>query len=592
MNRIFIFLFVCSLFLACKNSEEKKQTENQISFTKFQENYHQERLGFFPMEATFAGVEGYNDLFPNNLSREYREALRKFYQTYADGLKNYDAATLNETEKTSFEILKWECEIGLEGLKYKTHLLPVDQKWSPNLTLGQFAGGTSAQPFKTVKDYRNWLKRVDGFIAWCDTAIKNMRIGMESGYVLPASLIKKTIPQWETLSLGKIEDHLYFSPVKIFPDNFSEEDKAMLTKEYSAMVSEKIIPVHQRMTQFLKEEYLPKGRESSGISAIPEGKEFYQYNIRYQTTTNMTADEVFELGQKEVARIKQEMEKVKEAVGFKGDIKSFFNHVRENKKLMPFDKPEQVIANFNAIHETMKPKLKELFGKVPKTAFEVRRTEAFREPSASAEYNQGAKDGSRPGIFYVPLPDVKNYNVFTDEALFLHEAIPGHHYQISLQQENEELPEFRKTLWYSAYGEGWALYCESLGQELGLYKDPYQYFGMLSMEIHRAIRLVVDAGMHTKGWAREQAIQYSMDNEAEPYESIIAEIERYMAFPGQALAYKIGQLKILQLREKAKKELGEKFHLMAFHDLVLAPGCIPLALLEAKVDSWIEQQKK
>ncbi len=588
MKHLFVFFISGVLLISCVNNNLKEEPNKLLPFATFQENYHQERLAFFPMEATFAGVEGYNDLFPNTISNEYRNKLKSFYNSYAENLKKYDASKFSETEKTSLEILKWECEIGLEGLKFQSHLMPVDQKWSPNLTLGQFAGGTSAQPFKTVEDYRNWLKRVDGFIAWSDTAIANMKRGLQLGYILPASLIQKTIPQWEALATGKAEEHLYYSPVKLFPGNFSAADKEELTAAYLAMVSNKIIPLHQRMSKFLKEEYLPKGRTTSGISETPNGREFYQYNIRYQTTTNMTADEIFELGKSEVARIRIEMEKVKEQVGYKGDMKSFFDHVRTNKKLMPFTKPEEVIANFNAIHETMKPKLKELFGKVPKTGFEVRRTEAFRESSASAEYNQGSKDGSRPGIFYVPLPDVKAYNVFSDEALFLHEAIPGHHYQISLQQENNELPEFRKTLWYSAYGEGWALYTESLGKELGLYNDPYQYFGMLSMEIHRAIRLVVDAGMHTKGWTREQAIQYSLENEAEPYESIIAEIERYMAFPGQALAYKIGQLKILQLREKAKNSLGEKFDIKEFHNLILDPGCIPLAILEQKVDGYIK----
>jgi len=285
------------------------------------------------------------------------------------------------------------------------------------------------------------------------------------------------------------------------------------------------------------------------------------------------------------------MEKVKEQVGFKGDLKAFFDHVRNKKELMPYREPQQVIDHFNDIHEKMKPHLKDLFDLTPKTAFEVRRTEAFREASASAEYNQGSLDGTRPGIFYVPIPNVRKYNIFSDEDLFLHEAIPGHHYQTSLQQENTALPDFRKTLWYSAYGEGWALYTESLGKELGLYDDPYQYFGMLSAEMHRAIRLVVDTGLHSKGWTRERAIQYSLENEAESEESIIAEIERYMAIPGQALSYKIGQLKIRELRAKAEKEMGEKFSIREFHNKVLESGCLPLKLLEDKIDIWIAVNK-
>ena len=338
-------------------------------------------------------------------------------------------------------------------------------------------------------------------------------------------------------------------------------------------------------------EYLAAGRTTSGIEGIPNGKEYYDYSIKLYTTTDMTADEIHQLGLNEVSRISSKMEKVKKEVGYEGDLKSFFNYVRNKKELMPFTQPEQVIENFNAIHARMKPQVDKLFGKQPKTPFEVRRTEAFREASASAEYNPGSVDGTRPGIFYVPIPVVKEYNMYSAEDLFLHEAIPGHHFQISLTQENEDLPKFRKTLWYSAYGEGWALYTESLGKELGLYTDPYQYFGMLGAEMHRAVRLVVDTGLHSKEWTREQAIQYSLDNEAVSEANITSEIERYMANPGQALSYKIGQLKIIELRAKAEKELGNKFDIKEFHNQVLETGCVPLALLEKKINAWIAKTK-
>jgi len=338
--------------------------------------------------------------------------------------------------------------------------------------------------------------------------------------------------------------------------------------------------------------YLEAGRTTSGYDEVPNGEAYYAHQIRTYTTTNMTADEIHQLGLDEVARILSEMEKVKAEVGYTKDLKSFFNYVRNNKDLMPFTERQQVLDNFNAIHERMKPQLEKLFDLTPKTTFEVRRTEEFREASASAEYNQGSLDGTRPGIFYTPIPDATKYNTHQDETLFLHEAIPGHHYQISLQQESTELPQFRKTLWYSGYGEGWALYSETLGKELGLYTNPYQYFGTLAAEIHRAIRLVVDTGLHSKGWTREQAIQYSLDNESESEASIISEIERYMANPGQALSYKIGQLKIRELREKAKIELGDKFDIRQFHNQVLETGCVPLALLEDKINVWINANKK
>ena len=353
------------------------------------------------------------------------------------------------------------------------------------------------------------------------------------------------------------------------------------------MVLNKIIPAYQNLYDFMKNEYLINGRDSSGIEALEDGLNYYDYSIKLYTTTEMSADEIHNLGLKEVAKISSEMELIKEKVGFKGNLKSFFNYVRELDELIPFDNPEQVIENFNRIYKEMTPQVNSLFGLQPKTPFEVRRTESFREASASAEYNPGSLDGTRPGIFYVPIPDVSKYNFFSDEDLFLHEAIPGHHYQISLQQENTSLPSFRKSLWYSAYGEGWALYSESLGEELGLYKDPYQYFGMLSAEMHRAIRLVVDTGIHTKGWSREEAIQYSLDNEAESEAGIISEIERYMANPGQALSYKIGQLKIRELRTRAETQLEDKFDIKIFHKKVLESGCIPLQLLEEKIDLWI-----
>jgi len=306
----------------------------------------------------------------------------------------------------------------------------------------------------------------------------------------------------------------------------------------------------------------------------------------------MTADEIHELGKSEVTRIRTEMETAMKSLGFQGDLMDFFEHVRGNKNLMPFTEPEQVITHFKSIEKGIDEKLDSVFNLRPKAGFEVRRTEAFREASASAEYVPGSKDASRPGVFYVPIPNVEEFNMLTSEALFLHEAVPGHHFQLSLQQENTDLPEFLHPESMGVFVEGWALYAESLGKELGLYDDPYQYFGMLSMEMHRAIRLVVDTGLHAKGWTREQAIQYSLENEADSEAGITAEIERYMATPGQALSYKIGQLKIRELRNKAEESLGDNFNVGDFHDQILNSGSLPLILLEKKIDNWIASLKR
>jgi uncharacterized protein (DUF885 family) len=418
-----------------------------------------------------------------------------------------------------------------------------------------------------------------------------MKKGMQEKVVLPKALTVKLIPQFEELITPKVEDNLFYSSCKKFPSNFTEEQKSTLSKQYATAISEKLVPKFQKFITFMKTEYLPASRETSGIGSLKGGNELYKVYVKQWTTTDKTPNEIHELGLKEVARIRTEMEKVKAQVGFKGTIKEFFDHVRNRKELMPFKKPEEVIANFEKINETIKPNVDKLFSLQPKTPFRVKRTEAFREKTASAEYVNGSADGTRPGTFYVPIPDITTYNYYGDEDLFLHEAIPGHHFQISLQQENAALPDFRKYNWFGAYGEGWALYTESLGKELGLYTDPYQYFGMLGNEIHRAIRLVVDTGMHSKGWTREQAIQYSLDNEARSEASIIAEIERYMAWPGQALSYKIGQLKILELRQKAQDKMGAKFDIKVFHQKVLESGVMPLALLEKKINNWIATGK-
>jgi len=587
---IFSIVALMLSFTSCK--EEKTEIVENTAFSQFLEDYYQGGLQLNPIGATFAGDNRYNDQFPDFLSDEFQQKAISFYQKYATGLEDFKDESLTDDQKMSKAILAWDTKMTLAQLSFKKDLLlPINQMWTINLTIGQLASGSSAQPFKTVEDYNKWLQRLLGFNKWLLSAKSRMEQGIKEGFVLPASLTKKIIPQFEGLATTKLEDHLFYSPIKKFPEGFSSSDKESLTNDYIKLLSQKLIPSFKEVYTFLKTDYLKASRKTSGISDTPNGEAYYNHSIKYYTTTDMTADEIHNLGLKEVARILSEMEKVKEQVGFKGTIKEFFNHVRDNKELMPYKTPKEILDNFNTIHERMKPQLEKLFGNKPKTAFVVKQTEKFREASASAEYNSGSLDGTRPGIFYTPIPDASIYNVFQDEALFLHEAIPGHHYQISLQQENTNLPSFRKTLWYSAYGEGWALYTENLGKELGLYTDPYQYFGMLGMEMHRAIRLVVDTGLHAKGWSREKAIQYSLDNEAESEAGITSEIERYMANPGQALSYKIGQLKIRELRARASKALGEKFDIREFHNQVLAPGCIPLALLENKIDNWVASNK-
>jgi len=587
-----IILGLMIVFVACQKERPEAiiQDPDEIrsGFSKLLDDYYDGTMALDPLKATYVGDGRFNAVFPNYLSTAYKDSSVAFYTRFKARAEKIENKYLSANDSMSKAVLLWDCNINLQRLKFRGELFPIDQTWSRNFSMGQFASGTSAQPFETVEDYENWLNRLDGFVIWLQTAEERMKEGARIRYVLPSSLILKVVPQLKAMANQNIEQHLFYAPVKNFPKSFSQEDKDRLEAAYVKMLEEKLIPAFKSLFDYVSTDYLHAGRNSSGIDAIPNGDQYYQYAIRRYTTTNLSAKEIHQIGLDEVARILSEMEIVKQEVGFEGDLITFFDHVRENKNLMPFETPEQVLENFNRIHNRMKPKLKEYFSEEPKTGFIVKRTEAFREASSSAEYNRGSLKDNRPGVFYVPIPDASQYNTFSDESLFLHEAIPGHHYQIALSQENDSLSKFRKNLWYSAYGEGWALYAESLGKELGLYQDPYQYFGNLSSEMHRAIRLVVDTGLHTMGWTREQAIQYSLENEAEPKASIISEIERYMANPGQALSYKIGQLKIMELRSRAEQELGKSFDIREFHHIVLQSGCIPLAILEEQINQWIK----
>ena len=588
MKNLILF---CLLFFAISSCDQKPtKIENNLEFNNILENYYQDGLKLNPINATNEGDSRYNDKFPELITNDYKNKQEKYYNKYLNEVSKFKMNDLSDVDKMSKSILEWECKTNLKSLSFNTQYTPIDQMWSIHLIVGQLASAEGAQPFKTISDYNNWLVRLDGYMKWLEDAEIKMKEGMSDGYVLPKSLISKVIPQIKALTNSDLKNNLFYSPINNFPSDFDKETKSKLNKIYSLKIKEKLIPAHDKLYQFLKNEYLKEGRLSSGIDDVPNGKELYKHLIKVFTTTDMTADEIHSLGLLEVARISSEMIEIKNEVGFKGSLKEFFNYVRENDTLMPFETAEDVLKNFNSIHDRMKPQIEKMFDLKPKTKFEVRRTETFREKSASAEYSPGSLDGSRPGIFYTPIPDATKYNTYSDESLFLHEAIPGHHYQISLTQENDLLPMFRKTLWYSGYGEGWALYCESLGKELGLYDDPYQYFGMLGAEMHRAIRLVVDTGIHSKGWTREEAIQYSLDNEAESEAGIISEIERYMAMPGQALSYKIGQLKIKELRKLSQQKLGDNFNISEFHNKVLESGCVPLALLENKINNWINSK--
>ncbi|MCA9160763.1 MAG: DUF885 domain-containing protein, partial [Planctomycetales bacterium] len=523
--------------------------------------------------ATNFGDSRYNDQLQLSISADFLAKEQNFYQQTLQRLGTIDLDPVSDTPHLMAEILQYELETRLAKFPFRFERIPFQQFDGLPLTFAQLGSGASSQPFKTAEDYDNWLKRVDAFTVWCQVAISRFREGIAEDYVLPRVLVEKMVAQMldKTIVTDDPTQSLFYQPIDKLPDSISPAEKARLTAAYRRAIEVQLIPAYQELGEFLRDEYLPHARQSTGILSLKGGREQYQYWVGNWTTTRLTPEEIFELGEQEVARITAEMEQVKQLMGY-GDqsLAEFFEFLRSDPQFKPFQSPEEVLDFFRGLQAKLEPALAREFLKKPKTPFEIRRTEAFREKTASAEYMPGSADGSRPGIFYCPIPDAKQYNITSGmESLFLHEALPGHHYQVSLQQENQQLPKFARFLWYGAYGEGWALYCESMGEELGLYTDPRQKIGALGDEMHRAIRLVVDVGMHWKGWTREQALDYMMAHEPISKDGAVAEIERYMAYTAQALSYKIGQLTIRQLRRSCEQRLGDDFSLPAFHDQVL-----------------------
>jgi uncharacterized protein (DUF885 family) len=589
------------LCLAVAFSACKQKNEPNKELAKLFDNYYEDKLKLYPLEATSIGDNRYDALLQNDGSEAFIKQAHDFYAGYLDKLKGFNRDGLDEEDKLSYDILLYKLNTVLEGFDKHIyydginfahpHYIPFNQMVALPLILGQWGSGTGAQPFKTVADYDNWLKRLSAFSVWADTAIGNMNKGIKTGMVLPKSIVVKMIPEMQDMVAASPEKSLFYGPVNLFPKDFSDANKKRLTDDYKKAIMTVVVPTYKKLGDYLKNDYLPHARLTSGVSALPGGANMYRFMVKQNTTTDKTPEEIYQLGLREVARITLLMDSIKNKVGFKGDMKAFFEYMQTDPKFMPYKTPKEVLDAFENIHQRMQPNLKKLYTKVPKTPFEIRQTEAFRAASASAEYNNGSADGSRPGIFYVPILDATKFNTTSGmESLFLHEAVPGHHYQISLAQENTSLPKFRRFEVDNAYAEGYALYCESLGKELGLYTDPYQHMGALGDEMHRAVRLVVDVSIHTKNMTREQAIKYMMDHEAIDEHGATAEIERYMTNPGQALGYKIGALKIRELRSRYEKQMGNKFDIAAFHEQLLKDGSMPLSVLESKMDAWAAKQ--
>ena len=580
-------------FTSCKKSDSPLTKVTPIEVDSIAADYYENYLKLYPLEATSQGDLRYNDQLPINIDKDFISGEISFYNSVQNQLKKLDYKSLSDDDKTVYDVLDYTLKDKIERYAYHPEYIPFTQFGGLPLDFPLLGSGEGSQPFKTEKDYEDWLKRMEKFPEWMDTATENFREGIKNSIVLPKKLVVKMIPQMkaEELTSSDFDKNIFYGPIKNFPKNFSKTQREKLTAAYKEVVSKKIVPAYTKMGTFLETEYLPKARNTDGINALPKGNEVYAYYTKSWTTTSKTPEEINKIGLEQVAMLRAEMEKVKQQLGFTGTLEEFITHVQSDPKAMPYKTEKEVIGAFNAILTKIKPKLSSMFGVTPITPFEIRQTEKFREATASAEYIQGTPDGKRPGIFYIPIPDPAKFNVTSGmESLFLHEAIPGHHYQVSLQQENTKLPKFMRFGWFGAYGEGWAHYCETLGPEFGLYTDPYQQMGYLSDQMLRAVRLVIDTGLHTGTMNREEAIKYFLSNISYDEASATAEIERYMAMPGQALGYKIGSLKIRELRDRYTKELGSKFSLAKFHDEVLNQGCLPLDVLDRKMENWAKKQ--
>jgi uncharacterized protein (DUF885 family) len=544
-----------------------------------------------PTEATARGDLRYAGRLGDVFSDAYYDAEREAARADLAALAAIDRNALSADERVAFDVFKWQRGMDLRGLEGElfatSSVRPIDHFNGFHTAFAELSSGQGIAPYKTVQDYSNGLSRIDDFVRLADSAIARMEQGLAAGVVQPRLVMANVLEQLDAMLAEGVEGSSFYRPVMNFPAEVPAADQQRLKAAYAQSVSTEVRPAVTRLRDFIRDRYLPRTRPTVGLQDMKGGPALYRHLVARSTTTDMTPDEIHRIGLAEVARIQAEMEAVKAQVGFKGTLQQFFEHIRTDPKFKPKSR-EQLHQGYVAIGKRLDSTLPTMFSTLPKTPLEIRPVPALTEKGAArGSYQSGTVDGSRPGVFYFNAYDLPSRSIPGMETLYLHEGAPGHHFQISLAQENEALPAFMRFGGNTAYVEGWALYAETLGRELGVYTDPYQYFGYLDSQLFRAIRLVVDTGIHSKGWTRDRTIQYILDNSSRGRSNATAETERYIAIPGQALAYKIGQLKISALRARAEKALGRRFDIREFHAQVLMTGALPLAVLEKKIDDWI-----
>lgn len=547
----------------------------------------EDRLKHSPEYASFLGDKRYNDQLSDYSIAEVNASLARG-RAFLDRLSSIDVTGLSAQEVLSRDLMAHELTDQQEAARFKQWQMPVDQFNGFHTSLAQMVDRLS---FETVKDYDDYIARLKKIPTVFSQNTTNMMLGMDEHRVPPADLLQKVLTQTETLGSQKPDDSPFARPLKKFPASISAADQKRLTDEVLDAISTSVLPSYQRFARFLKAQYVPAGRKDPGAWALPDGDAYYAFRVRLMTTTHKTPEEIHQIGLDEVKRDEAEMLVIAKKLGYQ-DLKSFNAALKANPKDHAASK-EALLDAYRGYIAGMQPKLPDLFGTLPKAKLEVVAVPAYIEKDqALAYYERPSLDGKRPGRVYVNTYNAQDRSLSMVESVAYHEGVPGHHLQNAIAQELSGLPEFRKVSRYVAFGEGWGLYAEELGKNIGLYQDPLSDYGRLQSDIWRAIRLVVDTGVHYKHWTRQQMVDFCHDHSANDETSIQAEVDRFIAWPGQALGYKMGQLKILELRQRAQTALGPKFDLKAFHDVVLDSGAVPMDVLDHQVDAWIATQKK
>jgi uncharacterized protein (DUF885 family) len=592
LARRFAAMLALTVLAASAAAAGPKEPDPSHALHSLAERYYEAQARLDPLySATLIGDNRFDDALPLTISPAHRQRRFAMYRDMQRQLARIVRARLDETDALTHELLDHELRRRLGFETFPDHLLPLHHMDAVPRLLATFGAGQSEQPLQTVPQYEAYLARIGQLPGWTTQAIANLREGQRRGIVLPRPVAEIVLVQLRGFASAPTADSPFHAPIRNLPASFSASDRQRLTTAYRRAIDRRVAPAMRRLAAYFEHHYLPACRDTAGWGALPDGAAWYRQWIREQTTTDLGPDEIHDLGLNEVARIQDALRQLAPALGYQGDPRQLLAWVREQPKFLPFRSEAQVLGAYRALDARIRMKLPYLFARAPKAALDIRPVPEMLRATASDYYALPAEDGSRPGIFWAVINDPAAYDVTAMTALFLHEGQPGHHFQMARQQEMT-LPQFRKRLWINAFAEGWALYAESLGSELGLYDDPAAHVGFLRLEMARAARLVVDTGLHAKGWTRDQAVSYWMDTVGATEAQARNQIHRYMAWPAQALGYKLGALRIQALRERAQRSLGQRFDLAAFHEVVLGEGALPLSLLEARVERWIDLQRQ